>query len=170
MFTCFHLIQLIAPLFGAIILGGYGWDNFGIVGCAIGIPSGLVLGGLVGRLPLYIAFKFLALRMGRMSDDELISELRDPTCLTPNVHLLELNRRGYDIRGELPSIHSLLASESVDRRTSGWAALTSAFPDLIEKVPGYSPTAPADDCGQRCTPLLSMTEQCDEPKSRSRRF
>lgn len=168
MFTCFHLFRLVAAFEGAAVLGGFGWENFGFFGCAVGIPAGLMLGGLIGQLPLLIVLKILRLKFGRMSDDELVSELRDPKCLTPNVHLLELNRRGHDIQQELPYIHSLLASQDIDRRTTGWAALTSAFPELVERVPDYSPTAPASECRQRCMPLLNTTEPSDEPKTQSR--
>ena len=170
MFTCFHLVRLVAALGIAAVLGGYGWDNFGLLGCVAGIPTGLILGGMIGQLPLLVGLKILAYRFGRMSDDELVSELRDPKCLTPNVHLLELNRRGYDIRQELPCVHSLLASPNVDRRTTGWAALISAFPDLVATVPGYCPTASTGECQQRCMPLLNVTETRDEPKTRSRDF
>ena len=166
MFTIFELMRLLAMMGGAAVLGIIGWDKFGIIGCAIGIPVGLIIGGMLGQLPLVFGLKWMSRRFDRMTDDDLLSELHDADCFTPNIHLLELNRRGYDIRRELPHVHALLASSEMHRRTAGWAALTSAFPDLADTIGGYNPTAPSAECQKKCEPLLDATEQCDEPKSR----
>jgi hypothetical protein len=163
MFTLFDLIRLLAIVGGAAVLGIIGWDKLGIVGCAIGIPVGLILGGMIGQLPLMIGLKWMSRRFDRMTDDELLAELHDTNCFTPNVHLLELSRRGYDIQRELPYVHSLLASTEMHRRTAGWAALTSAFPDLADKIAGYNPTAQTDDCQMKCKPLLDATESGSRP-------
>jgi len=93
-----------------------------------------------------------------MTNEQLFDELHDPACLPPNILLLELRRRGCDISSELPFICSLLASEEMPRRTAGWAALTSAFPELVGRISGYSPTATAADCQTRCEPLMETAD------------
>ena len=46
---------------------------------------------------------------------------------------------------------AMLSSEG--RRTFGWAALTSAFPELATKVPSYDPAAPVSECRIALKPL-----------------
>jgi len=119
MFTMFDLIRLLTIVCGAVLLGIFGWNQFGIIGCATGIPVGLLLGALLGQLPLWIRLKWISRRFDRMTDDELLAELHDANCFTPNIHLLELKRRGYDIRLELQHIHALLTSPEMNKRTVG---------------------------------------------------
>ena len=164
MFTLFDLIRLIAAVGGAVVLGSTGWNTFGILGCVVGIPIGFVLGAMIGQMPLIVCLKWMSRRFDRMTDEQLVGELHDPACLTPNILLLELNRRGSDIQCELPFVQSLLASDEVHRRTSGWAALTSAFPELVGRIPGYNPTATTAECKAKCKPLLNATEQSGEPE------
>ena len=161
MFTLFDLIRLLAAAGGAIILGVTGWNTFGILGCVVGIPTGLVVGAVVGQLPLVVCVRLITRQFGRMTDEQLVDELHDPGCLTPNLLLLELNRRGYDIQRELPFVQSLLASDEVHRRAAGWAALTSVFPELVDQIPDYCPTATTAECKANCELLLNSTEQCE---------
>jgi hypothetical protein len=158
MFTVFDLIRLLAMLLGAVVLGVFGWHKLGVIGTLLGVPVGLVVGGMLGQLPLIVLLKSMSRRFEKMTNDELLAELHDPTCFTPNVHLLELNRRGYEIRRELPYIHSLRTSTESHRRTAGWAALTSVFPELVDLIDGYNPTASTVECQTRCKALL---ETCD---------
>jgi hypothetical protein len=139
MFTLFDLIRLIAAVGVAVVLGSTGWNTFGILGFVVGVPIGFVVGAMIGQMPLI-------------------------ACLTPNVLLLELNRRGSDIQRELPFVQSLLASDEMHRRTAGWAALNSAFPDLVDRIPAYNPTATTAECKAECKPLLNATGQSGEPE------
>lgn len=156
MFTLFDLIRLVSMLGGAALLGIVGWNQAGGIGCLIGTAFGLLLGGMLGHLPLLIGLKWLSRRLDRLTNEELLAELHEGDCLTPNIHLLELSRRGYEIKRELPYVHSLLASTEMHRRTTGWAAFTSAFPELIDTIPGYNPTSTTDICRQKCKPLLEL--------------
>jgi hypothetical protein len=164
MFTLFDLIRLLAIVGGASVLGAIGWNTFGMLGCVVGVLLGFVLGAIIGQLPLLVVLKWMSRRFDRMTDEQLVDELHNPGCLTPNILLLELNQRGYNIQRELPFVQSLLASDEMHRRTAGWAALTSAFPDLVDRISGYSPTAPAADCQMKSRALLDATEQSREPE------
>ena len=154
MFTLYHLIRLLGMVGGATALGAVGWNTFGLPGCVAGAPFGLVLGAIVGQLPLVIALKLLSQRLEQMTDEQLTDELHDPACRTPNLLLLELNRRGVDIQRELHFVQSLLASDEMHRRVAGFAALTSAFPELLDRIPDYSPTATTAECRAKAKGLL----------------
>jgi hypothetical protein len=151
MFTLFDLFRLLAATGGAFALGLAGLDAFGILGCVVGIPIGLVLGAMIGQLPLVACLRWIALRFVRMTDEQLVDELHDPACLTPNILLLELS----------------LASEEKHRRIFGWAALTSAFPELVSRISGYDPTATTAECRDNCKSLLETTEPIDARKQSS---
>lgn len=165
MFTVFDLIRLLAILVGSLLLGTIGWNKFGVIGCILGVPFGFVIGAIVGQLPLIVVQKCISRRFDRMTNDQLIGELHSPTCLIPNILLLELNRRGYNIQTEIPFVQRLLVSEEMHRRTAGWAASTSAFPELVGRIPNDNPTATAADCQLASSGLLDATEQSDPPKS-----
>jgi hypothetical protein len=162
MFTLCDLIRLLAIVGGTVVLAVTGWNTFGVVGCIVGVPLGFLFGAIIGKLPLMVALKWMSRRFDSMTDEQLVAELHNPACLTPNVLLLELKRRGADIQRELPFVQSLLASNEMHRRTAGWAALTSAFPELVDRIPGYNPTATVADCQAKCKPLLHATEQSGE--------
>jgi len=153
MFTLFDLFRLASMIGGAALLGALGWRHMGIVGCVVGIPVGWILGGLIGQLPFIIGLTWIARRLQQQTNDELLDELHSGRCPTPNLHLLELGRRGYDIQRELPFIHNLLSSDDMNQRMKGWVVLTSAFPEFVEQIPDYNPTAPTEDCRINCRPL-----------------
>ena len=159
MFTAFDLIRLLATVVGAYVLGRFGWHRFGIIGGVLGVPIGLILGRLLGQLPLVIAIKFVSRDFDRFTDAELLAKLHHADCLIPNLYLLKLKQRGYDIRQELPYIQSLLASTEIHRRTAGWAALNSVFPDLVVRIKEYAPTATTVECQEKSKPLLDAMEQ-----------
>jgi len=95
----------------------------------------------------------------RKSVDELRRSLRTPKCLIPNLILLELSSRGEDILPDLPVILDLLESEEQSKRGSGWAALTSAYPDLVTTIPDYRIQDRAEVCRKNIAPLRRMTER-----------
>jgi hypothetical protein len=164
MFTLFNLIQLLAIIAGSALLGVIGWNKFGMAGCVVGVLLGFTLGAVVGQLPLIVILKWMSRRFLRMTNEQLVAELRSSACVTPNIVLLELNRRGYDIQHELPFVLSLLASDEMHRRAAGWAALTSAFPEIVDRISDYNPTASTADCQLKCRGLLDATEGSREPE------
>lgn len=150
MFTLFDLLRLIGFLGGAFVGGSLGWEWLGVFGLVLGGAGGFFVGGFVGQLPLICALKFVSRKFDAMTSDDLRQQLHAPDCLAPNVLLLELRRRGEDIQSELTFLHSLLVSDEMFRRTAGWAALTSAFPELVHRIPNYNPTGTPAECRKNC--------------------
>jgi hypothetical protein len=164
MITLFDLIRWLAMVVSAVVLAAFGWGQFGILGGLIGFPLGLILGWLLGRIPLTVGLQLIAFRLDRLTIDELVAELHHVDCPTPNLHLLELKRRGYDVLRELSVVHTLLTSTDMNRRGKGWAAIISAFPDCVETIAGYDPCATALDCQEKCKALPISTEPSREPE------
>jgi len=98
---------------------------------------GLVLGFILGRLPLIFAILFLKKGFGKRTSVDLRQEFAKDDCLIPNVILLELRSRGEDISNELKTLLEKLDSDNVDRRSRAWVALKSAFPDVVNMIPDY---------------------------------
>lgn len=142
-----------------VILGvQYGWSWFGFPGALAGGVAGFIAGVLLGALPLLTVFAAFSLSWRLMSVAKLRHYLHDDNCVFSKLTLLELRRRGEDIDIELPHLCSLLTSDDVAKRTDGWAALTSAFPDLVQTIPGYSPTSTTESCREACGPLRQVAE------------
>ncbi len=157
MFTLFHALVLAGLLFGALFGARAGSALFGPVGGVFGGIVGAITGLVVGRIPELLVLRSLARDFTPKSSAELRSYLRSPACLTPNCVLLELRRRGEDIRGELPVVVDLLVSEDAGRRGHGWAALTSAFPELVEQVRDYRVGDSVDECRRKTEILRHST-------------
>ena len=167
MFTLFDVLRLLGFASGAILGGRWGWQWFGALGALVGGLGGFFVGGILGNLPFIVGLKLVERKLNRMSNQVLREYLHEPHCLTPNLVLLELDSRGEDINSELPYVHALLASEDMTRRTAGWAALTSAFPHLVETIPNYRPTDATDKCQQACGGLLIAAETEPIPNRKS---
>jgi hypothetical protein len=84
--------------------------------------------------------------LSRVPTETLLADLRGHHTLMPNFVLLALAERGHDIRAEVPVILDLLASDDAWRRNLGWAAMTSAFPDVARRLDGYSPAHDTTRC------------------------
>src|SRR5687768_11937425 len=108
MFTLFHLLELVGFGVGLVLgmVGGAGL--FGIAGGLGGAVVGGLLGFIIGRIPLVLGLFWLARDLTSQSTAELRSDLHSSKCLTLNLVLLELRRRGEDIRCELPVVMDLL--------------------------------------------------------------
>lgn len=167
MFTFYDLLVSAGLLFGATFGAVSGAALFGAVGGVIGGIIGAVVGVLAGRIPLVQGLRSVQRDLSAKSVEELRSYLRSPDCFTPNCVLLELDRRGEDIQCELPSVVDLLNSEDAAKRRLGWAALTSAFPELVESAHDYRIGDSFDECRRktemlRRIPASPMTrEECD---------
>ena len=165
MFTLFHLLVLAGIGFGLALGASVGSKLFGIVGGIIGAALGVYLGFVVGRIPEMLVLRLVVRDFRPKSSEELRAHLHSPNCLTPNLVLLELRSRGENIRRELPVVVDLLTSEDVGRRGHGWAALTSAFPELVEKIHGYSVGDTVDECRRKTELLRQMAYQSDAANS-----
>lgn len=153
MFTLFDLLRVVGMLAGATAGARCGWQYFGVIGAVAGGAAGIIIGGMIGQLPLVILLKLQLRHLKKMSSFALRTGLHQDECLTPNIFLLELSRRGEDIEMERPFVYSLLTSSELSKRITGWAALTSAFPDLARSIPGYRPTKSVAECRRICESL-----------------
>jgi hypothetical protein len=149
MFTLFHVLYLAGLLLGAIFGARAGWALFGPAGGVVGAVVGAAVGVVAGRIPELLAMRSLARDLTGKSSSELRAYLRSPSCLTPNCVLLALRGRGENIHCEIPVVLDLLVSENVGRRGQGWAALTSAFPELVGKIPDYRIGDSVEECRQK---------------------
>jgi hypothetical protein len=157
MFTLFHALVLAGLLLGAIVGAGAGSALFGAAGGVVGAILGAAVGVVAGRIPHLLVLHSLARVLAGKSSAELRAFLRSPSCLTPNCVLLELRQRGEDIHCELPVVLDLLASENISRRGHGWAALTSAFPELIEQICHYRIGNSVAECRKKTETLRQPT-------------
>lgn len=141
--------MLAVPIGGVALAACLGWQYFGIVGLMVGGVAGLLLGAVIGVLPLVVALSWQGKRLRVLSSDELRRRLRESDCLAPNLLLLELLSRGESIDDEQTIVIDLLASDDSSRRTRGWAAAQSVYPELAEQLAGYSPNGSTAACREQ---------------------
>ena len=135
---------------GARLLGTPGGVMGGVLGCVVGFVA--------GRLPFILGLRRLSRDLAANTTAELRADVRSPDCPTPNVVLLELLSRGEDIRSELPAVLHLLTSEDFGRRGAGWAALTSAFPELAASLSDYRLDDTVEACRRKTDRLRAKAE------------
>ena len=162
MFTLFHVLVLAGLGLGVAIGARVGSRHFGIAGGVGGAIVGAIVGIIVARIPELLALRSVARRLTPKTPAELRQYLRSPECLTPNCVLLELRRRGEDIRCELPVVVDLLVSADVGRRGFGWAALNSAFPELVSQIPDYRIGDPIEECRRNTEVLTRMAKSSNQ--------
>lgn len=153
MLSIFHIFALAGLVFGASFGAWEGAGRSGAVGLVIGAVAGGLIGLVLGRIPGWLMLRSVAHDLGSKSSDELRGYLRSPGCLTPNCVLLELQRRAEDTRPEIPVILDLLVSTDIRRRSRGWAALNSAFPELAGEISNYCAEDPLEECQRKTEPL-----------------
>jgi hypothetical protein len=133
------ITYLLLPIFGM----AFGWSlgamyfNWpaGFGGAAIGVTIFWFGGGALRRFFLAKTVRKMRERFARLSSEELRAHLA--TSLTPNFILLELKARGQDVAGELDVVLALLEDSNFHRRVRGWAALSSAFPDVAASLKDF---------------------------------
>jgi len=160
MFTLFDVLELVGPLAGAAV-GVIVGLRFGTGGAVVGAVLGVVVGRLVGKLPTFVMLKSLHCSLSKKSTEHLRADLRAERCLIPNVILLELSSRGENIMQDLPVVLDLLESEDRSRRGFGWAALTSAFPELVHRISDYQIYDTVDECRRKTQGLRDLAEQAN---------
>ena len=96
----FHLFVLAGIGAGLALGWTHGARLYGDVGALTGSVAGGYAGFLFGRLPELVALRFLCGSLALQTSEELRSCLRDPDNPVPNLVLLELQRRGEDVRQE----------------------------------------------------------------------
>ncbi len=88
-------------------------------------------------------------QMREKTTEELRAILREPNWLYYRNALLELKRRGEDIRQEVVSVLNLLISELKQERLGGWIILKKVYPELAARVADYNPRDPVDTCKEK---------------------
>jgi hypothetical protein len=87
--------------------------------------------------------------MKGFSNDQLRAMLRSPNWLFYRNALLELRRRGEDIKLEVMPILNLLISDVKKERMGGWMIFGEFYPDLAARVPDYKPAETPDVCKEK---------------------
>ena len=87
--------------------------------------------------------------MSGKSLDELRAYLRSPEWVFYRNALMELRKRGEDIRPQVVPILELLISEAKTKRTAGWLVLKDFYPDLAARVADYRPLEPQEVCREK---------------------
>jgi hypothetical protein len=87
--------------------------------------------------------------MRSKSTDQLRAILRGPEWTYYRNVLIELQRRGEDIKEDVVPILNLLISESRFHREGGWMILKEIYPDLAARVPDYNPKETDNVCKEK---------------------
>lgn len=132
-----------------LLLGGQFAFQFGTLPGIFGGLIGGLAGFVLGRIPLMLALCVAQKSLQSQTVEELRAMLRDPSCLAPNLALLELSSRGEDVQPELPIVLDMLVDASIDRRSRGWHALESVFPELAEQIADYRINDEEEDCKRK---------------------
>lgn len=153
MLTIFDLLRLTGIVAGIVVGGGLGLQTLGIIGLVVGVVVGAFVGGYVGSIPLYVALAINQRKFASMSSHELRERLVD---YEDPFTLLELKSRGVKLDDDLSFISYLLTSNDPEKRQLGWEGINVCHPQQLETIPGYDPTAPVDECREKCQPLLDQ--------------
>lgn len=161
MITFYDLIAIILPLVG-IMFGVMFIKDFGIWWGIIIMIAGGLIGRWLGRLPTRLLIRNERRKMAHLTVDELRQHLYKPLFsggYTSNFLLLELRARGEDITEHIDLILNMLKDKSNLCRTLGYTALLSAYPHLANKMSGYNPSMPVEDCKTKVTELRKIAKQ-----------
>ena len=140
---------------GATLAGvSLGSTHLDTAGGWIGGALGLIAGWLLGRLPGAFALWWVGRTLGQKNIAQLRAELRSDVLLAPNVILQALARQGHDLREELPLVLDLMQSDSQHRRSMGWVALLSVYPEVARQLPDYRVNAPVQVCRDQVSQLV----------------
>ena len=105
---------------------------------------------------------FYALRrfesMRNKSSEELRAILHGQDWLFYRNALLELRRRGEDIRQEVMPVLNLLVADSRQLRIGGWLILRQVYPELASRVPEYNPREALDVCKEKMQKIFELRD------------
>jgi hypothetical protein len=113
----------------------------------------IIIAGIVVGIGGYLALRRFESLRGK-STDELRAILHSPDWLFYRNALIELDRRGEDIRQEVMPILDLLISDTRQQRIAGWYTLRELYPELASRVPDYKPEESSDVCKEQMQKLL----------------
>jgi hypothetical protein len=118
-----------------------------------------IVGVVVVALVLFVRWNTLRTR----STEELRAFLRSGDWTYYRYALLELRRRGVDIRGENRQVIRLLMSESPFRRQAGWMILRDLYPELAAQLPDYNFRDNDEVCREKASRIFPPAEPCAPP-------
>jgi len=110
---------------------------------------GACIGWVVGWLPAVLREWYRRRGLSKATTDALRTRLRDREIdmwLPYNLVIHELQRRGEDIRSELPFVVRLLSDDGSEERHHGWQILQVFFPDLAQEIADYDPSLGKATC------------------------
>ncbi len=93
------------------------------------------------------------MNLSSQTTEELRSWLHGPAWPFYGQALMELKRRGEDIKQDVVPVLNLLRSGSCDRRLNGWLILKQLYPDLAARAADYDPKEPFDACEEKLSRL-----------------
>jgi len=130
---------------------GHGY--WGVGGAMVGAVGGLVAGWVLGTLPWLLVVGFMGRSLVHRRTEDLVADLCEHRTLTPNFVLRGLQRRDFDLSRLLPVVLDYLDSDQPMRRSIGFVALRSAYPEIANRLPDYSPTASPGECRAALAPV-----------------
>ena len=114
---------------------------------------------ILGIVSLVVVAVVIFLRWNSLrsrSTEELRAFLRSGDWTYYRNALIELRRRGVDIKDENRQVIRMLMAESAFRRQAGWMILRDIFPDLAAKVPDYDFRDSDETCEQKIRKILPV--------------
>lgn len=145
MFTIFDMIAVLMPLTAAL-LGARVGSEWGWTQAIGGGVAGLLVGYVLGQLPIRWVVWRVRKQLAPFTTEQLRAALTDPKCFTPNFLLMELRLRGEDISQHVGLVLHLMADDAYVRRTRGYAAWLSAYPQWAKRLAGYNPGHSVAEC------------------------
>jgi hypothetical protein len=91
--------------------------------------------------------------LSSQTTEGLRSWLRGPDWPCYGLALMELKRRGEDIKQDMMPVLNLLRSGSCDQRLNGWSILKQLYPDLAARAADYNPKETFEACKEKLTRL-----------------
>jgi hypothetical protein len=116
-----------------------------------------VAGWFCGWVPSFIITFCRRRTLSRETTDALKARLRNGTSTWYQLVMGELQKRGADLRCELPLALTLLSADRSQQRLRGWQMLRVFFPHLARKIPDYDPSQTAAKCRANAARISSET-------------
>lgn len=159
--TVFDFFEALGLMFGlAAGVGVAHTSNFGWPTRIGAVILGALGGWSGGWLPGFLGEWFRRRRLGALPTEALKARLHDRCLdiwLPYNLVVLELEKRGVDVRNALPLVARLLSADDSQQRYHGWQMLRAFFPDLARKIPDYDPSLGKASCQAKAESVSSLT-------------
>jgi hypothetical protein len=156
-YTRITIIQVIALFFIALGISlGYlvGIRFFGRAGGILCAIVGFFVGQVIARFIEQFVHRSMFKELEKSSNEQLWKIVSMSWWnFYQTIALLQLAKRGQDVRSRLPRIVDMLESNDRLTRIYGWDALRLVFTDLMAQVPGYNPRGSVEECRRSAAEL-----------------